>query len=361
MWNQNKIWIDLDNVPHVPFFVPIIEALEAKGFCVILTSRDTAPMRELLDYYHLESLRIGGSFGKYKILKIAGTFLRAFRLVPFVMRNKPLLALSHGSRAQLLFAAILRLPCLMMTDYEFADNSLTNLRSVWTMVPEIISDESLGVTHGRIFKYPGIKEDVYVPRFRPNPALKSELGLDPHELIVTVRPPAVEAHYHNSETDELFRVVIDLLAAKADTKIVVLPRNDKQATSIRREWPEQIANRTMIIPRHAVDALSLMWYSDLVISGGGTMNREAAALGVPVYSIFRGKIGAVDQFLASEGRLILLESPNEVASKIALVRRYRPANPPLNGAKALPSIVARIEELAQDLSSQRLVQGMDHV
>jgi predicted glycosyltransferase len=353
---KSKIWIDLDNVPHVPFFVPIIEELELRGFSVVLTSRNTAPMRELLDYYHLESFRVGGSFGKYKILKTIGTGLRALGLVPFVMRNRPLLGLSHGSRAQLLLASLLRLPCLMMTDYEFANNYLTRLRSVWTMVPEIIPDDCL-VTHGRVFKYPGIKEDVYVPRFRPNPDLKSDLGLNGQDLVVTVRPPSTEAHYRESDTDELFRAVIDLLGARPHTKIIVLPRNAKQANSIRQEWPELIPNGTMVIPSHVVDGLSLIWYSDLVISGGGTMNREAAALGVPVYSIFRGKIGAVDRYLASENRLTLIESTTHVATKIALVHRCRPASPPPNGAKALPNIVARIEELAQFLLSGRLIQA----
>ena len=114
-------------------------------------------------------------------------------------------------------------------------------------------------------------------------------------MVVTVRPPATEAHYHNPESEELFAESLRLLAQTRSARAITLPRNARQGEQLRREWADLIANGTMIIPDTPVDGLNLIWFSDLVISGGGTMNREAAALGVPVYSIFRGKIGAVDK------------------------------------------------------------------
>jgi len=80
----------------------------------------------------------------------------------------------------------------------------------------------------------------------------------------------------------------------------------------------------------------------LVISGGGTMNREAAALGVPVYSVFRGKIGAVDNYLARRGRLVLLETVEDVHTKIVIARRKRPAGPEKQSESILNDIVAHI-------------------
>ncbi|MGA8865315.1 MAG: DUF354 domain-containing protein, partial [Candidatus Sulfotelmatobacter sp.] len=92
---------------------------------------------------------------------------------------------------------------------------------------------------------------------------------------------------------------------------------------LRSAWAEALASRKLLIPDHVEDGLNLIWNSDLVISGGGTMNREAAAMGVPVYSIFRGKIGAVDRYLAQEGRLVMVETVEDVRTKIKAVRRSR--------------------------------------
>src|SRR5439155_13965442 len=124
----------------------------------------------------------------------------------------------------------------------------------------------------------------------------------------------------------------------ADVKLVMLPRNGKQVTILKERWPELVRTGKLRIPEHVGDGLNLIWYSDLVISGGGTMNREAAALGVPVYSTFRGQIGAVDQYLSRKGRLVLLENVGDVPTKIRLVRRTRPAKAPNGDGTALSSI-----------------------
>jgi predicted glycosyltransferase len=174
----------------------------------------------------------------------------------------------------------------------------------------------------------------------------SRLGLDEDHVIVTVRPPANEAHYHNPKSDELFSATIEFLAQASRVKVILVPRNGKQATSVRASWPDLFSGGKMMIPEHAEDGLNLIWYSDLVISGGGTMNREAAALGVPVYSIFRGTIGAVDRYLAANGRLTLLESAEDVRAKIILERRHRAAEPHMESG-ALNEIVDHIVTLVE--------------
>jgi predicted glycosyltransferase len=196
-------------------------------------------------------------------------------------------------------------------------------------------------------KYPGIKEDVYVSRFVPKPGIRLQLGLREQDVVVTIRPPANEAHYHSPKTDELFEAAVEFLSKRAEVKLVALPRNEKQAICLRKRWPELFSSGKMRIPEKVVDGLNLIWHSDLVISAGGTMNREAAALGVPVYSIFRGEIGAVDRYLSKAGRLVLIEGCEDLETKILLGRRERPAKPPRRRTAALSYIVERIIGIAE--------------
>ncbi len=335
---RRKIWIDLDNSPHVPFFVPIVEELERRNYSVVITARDCFQVCELANLHGVQYKPIGRHYGKSIPMKLAGLGVRALQLAPTVLAEKPDLALSHGSRSQLLLSTMLGIPSIIICDYEFV-RGFEAVRPTCMMFPEIISVESV---KSRIFKYPGIKEDVYVPLFKPDLSIRSELGLSSDDLVVTLRPPANEAHYHNPESETLLEAVFSLLNDHPQTKVVLLPRNQKQETSIRTAWSALFASGKVMVPNHAVDGLNLIWYSDLVISGGGTMNREAAALGVPVYSIFRGKIGAVDRYLATAGRLVMVESVEDVRTKIVLKQRNRPAVPEKGSSETLRSIVDNI-------------------
>ncbi len=343
---KGKIWIDLDNSPHVPFFIPIIEELQKRSYSIVLTARDCFQVRDLADLFHLNCKLIGHHSGKGKLRKMAGLCFRALQLIPTIVRQKPVLAVSHCSRSQLIASAIWRIPSLVLGDYEFAKGSAF-IRPTLHMCPDVIPNSALQFDSSRTLKYPGIKEDVYVSRFVPDPGIRSQLGLREQDLVVTIRPPATEAHYHDPQSDELFEAAVEFVSKKAEVKLVALPRNEKQATYLRKRWPEIFSNGTMRIPEKIVDGLSLIWYSDLVISGGGTMNREAAALGVPVYSIFRGKIGAVDRYLSKTGRLVLIEGREDLHDKILLVRRERPERPQVRPTAALEFIVEQIVAAAE--------------
>lgn len=352
---KGKIWIDLDNSPHVPFFAPMIDELKKRGYSVVLTARDCAQVRELADLFHLNYKLIGRHSGKNRIRKIAGLFCRALRLMPSILREKPDLAISHCSRAQIIVSTILGIPSLQMGDYEFA-TPWVFVRPTWLMCPAVIPDEVVPGCPKKILKYPGIKEDVYVPQFIPNPCIRPQLGLQEQDLVAIIRPPATDAHYHNDESDEFFEAVVRFLGERPDVKMVLLPRNEKQAKGVRNRWPALFSTGKMRIPTRAVDGLNLIWYSDFVVSAGGTMNREAAALGVPVYSIFRGKIGAVDRYLSEAGRLVLVQSIQDVGNKIRVVRRDRPATSANTNRAALESIVEQIVAImeSQDLASKQL-------
>ena len=343
---KRKIWIDLDNSPHVPFFVPIMRELGRRGYSLFLTARDCFQVCGLADLFHLSYRRVGRHYGKNKVMKALGTSYRSLQLLPTALQVRPDLTISHGSRSQLLAAKIARLRSLIIDDYEFC-KPMPGLAPTWMLVPELISDSNVQSAVARILKYPGIKEDVYVPDFEPDPSIKAQLHLDDDSMVVTVRPPATEAHYHNPESEKLFDAVIDVLGHTDEAQIVLLPRNDKQAVSVRKSWPHLFSAGKILIPDRVIDGLNLIWYSDVVISGGGTMNREAAAMGVPVYSIFRGTIGAVDRYLTNEGRLVLLESIEDVRTKLILKRRSRPTHVETSTKGALESIVNHIAAIVE--------------
>jgi uncharacterized protein len=351
-----RVWIDIDNSPHVPFFVPIIDELRKQGIDVTVTARDAYQVRELLEFYKVGGQVMGRHAGKNKVLKVAVNCVRALQLASTASRFQPDLGLSHGSRAQVLICKALNIPSTVIDDYEFSTRT-GFVEPDWTLMPDIIPDGAMTKHADRVTRYPGLKEDVYVPRFRPDAGIFRELKISGDRLLVTLRPPADQAHYHNPESDTLFAATVRFLASQPQVLAIALPRDERQNRKLRRQWAGMIDADRMIIPERPVDGLNLVWFSDLVVSGGGTMNREAAALGVPAYSLFRGKIGAVDQYLALGGRLTLIEKPEDVATKIRLVRRNRPAAPDNRPRPALAAIVEHVVSKVNAGHTARISKG----
>jgi hypothetical protein len=338
------VWIDLDNTPHVPFFKPIIRELTKRGHQVRLTARDAFQVCELAEASGLVFKRVGKHYGKNTWAKVAGLLYRSAELAPSAFLPRPDLALSHGSRSQVLLAKLLGIPTVMIDDYEHS-RYLPLTKATWFILPEAIPDGVYPHRQDRVLRYSGIKEDVYAPEFKPDPAMLKELGLTIEDLVVTIRPPATEAHYHSTESDRLFAAVMKLVLETPGAKAVMLPRNKKQEMDMRKQSPEWFAGSKVIVPGKALNGLNLLWYSDLVVSGGGTMNREAAALGVPVYSIFRGKPAAVDARLQQDGRLILVESTEAAPKKILMHRRDKSGAPDCQSRPALQNILTHVENI----------------
>src|ERR1700674_79908 len=205
---HKKVWIDLDNSPHVPFFVPIVESLRDEGFEVILTARDAYQVCDLIKFYGLPAQVIGRHYGKSKILKLLGTGWRTIQLVAMMHREKPDIAVSHGSRGCMMASLLLKNKGLPISDYEFA-GKIDFMRTRWAAFPEVVPNDRIEGPGVTILKYPGIKEDVYLSRFRPDPELRTRIRVSSNDLLVTVRPPAGEAHYHNPESDALLTEVLD--------------------------------------------------------------------------------------------------------------------------------------------------------
>lgn len=346
-----KIWIDLENTPHIPFFRPIIRELRKQGHQVVLTARDGYQTCEMAGFHALEFHRIGRHYGRKLAAKAWGLLARGCQLAAFARREKPALALNLGSRSQNLAARILGIPVVEIMDYEHTAESRL-LESRWFLTPEVVCNEVYGDKPDyRIRTYSGIKEDVYVPDFRPDEAILGQLGVRDAEVLVTARPPATEAHYHNPEAEVLFARFMDRALSAPGVKTVLLPRNPRQEADLHSRYPQWFADSRLVIPRGVVDGLNLIWHSDLVVGGGGTMNREAAAMGVPVYSVFRGPIGAVDRLLRDQKRLVLIESPADVDSKIPLVARPKgqPAATAPTHSAALADILKHLNAIIASL------------
>lgn len=349
--HHKKIWFDLDNSPHVPLFKPIIEELNHRGYECMVTARDCFQVAGLVDLHRVKCKTIGKHYGKNTLMKLFGLMYRGAQLTPPVIKEKPDIAISHGSRSQQLVSQLLGIPTIVMLDYEYS-HYMPYVKKPWFLMPEYVPTEAIHIDRSHVLQYPGLKEDAYVPDFKPDSSIMKELGLRVDHLIVTVRPSATEAHYHNPESEALFSEVMDYFGAMDKTTLVLLPRNARQAKSIRQQWLHLFSSGRVVVPEHVIDGLNLMWHSDLVISGGGTMNREAAALGVPVYSIFRGTTGAVDKYLSEHGRLVMLESVADVREKIRAERRGKTRNGVSPSREVLNRIVDEIIRITESYNGR---------
>jgi predicted glycosyltransferase len=272
---------------------------------VQVTARDFAQTLALCDRFSIAHVAIGRHRGAGLAGKARGLADRSLTLARWARGRHFDLAIGHGSNDITVAAALLRIPCATTFDYEWATVQHTvNCRLAQTVVvPDLIPAERLYRygARGKIAAYPGLKEEYYLADFEPDPAVLAELGLDRAQPIAIVRTPPAVSLYHRFEND-LFGSVLERLRG---TQTVVLPRTPEQRA-------ELMSAGGFIVPEQAIDAQSLIAYADLMVSAGGTMNREAVALGTPVFTVFEGRLGAVDERLIADGRLRRLQSPAEV-------------------------------------------------
>jgi predicted glycosyltransferase len=338
-----SIWIDLDNAPHVPLFAPIIEHYRRSGTDVILTARDHAKTVELLELkgfagtFHV----IGRHPGKARSAKLAGTLSRAMELRSFAREQQRAekriaVAVSHGSRSMVLAARSLRIPVLTMYDYEYTETHIFNRFSTKVLVPAAIPDgvlDSIGLAEGKRLRYSGIKEELYVNGFVPEPGFRERM-LARHRatdanILAVVRPPATTANYHSDESEVLLRCVLDHLASSDRAVTFLVPRTVEQHGELSALTGQMgLDSSRFIILDKAVDGLQLAYAADLLVSGGGTMNREAALIGTPVYSIFAGRQGSLDAAMEREGVLTFIRNSGDVRQIRLEPRPPRPFTPP---------------------------------
>lgn len=307
---MKKIWIDLDNSPHVPLFRPIIAELDNRGVKCVITSRDFAQTEDLLHYWKIPHAKIGKHGGKKKLSKIGNLMVRANQLRGYMKSKKVNLALSHGSRTQLVAAKRLGIRSVLMMDYEYTERVIFNYLSTFLLIPEYIPGQRLEAAHIRISKvirYPGFKEELYLNSFEPDTGLRERLNIDRDVILVTLRPSAMSGNYHDSLSEAILLAILKKLSRNPGVHTLVVSRTGRDRRFLEKHFPGKIN-----FLGEAVDGLQLIWNSDLFISGGGTMNREAALLGVPTYSIFTGRKPYLDEYLQEKGRLTFIDSLEKV-------------------------------------------------
>jgi len=329
---SKAIWIDLDNSPHVPLFAPIIRHYRELGIEVVLTARDHSQTIELLELHGFGGTYtvVGSHYGKSKFHKVRGLLVRAKQLASHINKQPISVAVSHGSRSMVLAARWMKIPVVTMYDYEFTETRIFNRFSDTVLVPDRIPDEVLDeikLPAAKRKKYPGIKEELYVRDFSPVPDFRarflSEHGASENAILAVLRPPATTANYHSEKSEVLLDDILHLLLNTNNVFTAVVSRTAEQAEKMRASIVNVSDSATRyVILEEAVDGLQLAFASDLLISGGGTMNREAALLGVPVYSIFAGRQGALDRQMETEGLITFIRNARDL-SKIRLEHRDR--------------------------------------
>lgn len=324
-----NVWVDCTAAAHPLVLRPIVSGLEARGHSVAVTTRSYGQTEGVLELLDIPYESFGSHAGAGTLAKAGAVGGRSRKLLGWARGRGFDVALAHGSVDLAVVGSLLRIPQVQMQDYEFAG---LQRRLAWraarrVMVPDSIPLDRLraaGARPEKVLRYPGLKEDYYLADLVPDPAVIDELGLgelgvghkrgEDERVLVIVRPPPESSAYHAD--NPLYERLLDRLAADPDVVCVLIPRTDGQRrAAIARGEP------TIVVPGRAVDAQSLIALSDLVVSAGGTMNREAVALGVPVFTIFSGRMGAVDEALIAAGRLHELGDPE------ALELRKRTSRP----------------------------------
>jgi predicted glycosyltransferase len=293
---------------HVLVLRPIIERLQAEGHTVEVTSRDYAQTQQLLELHGMPHTPIGRHGGASRLRKAASLASRSTGMLRFGRGRQFDLALAHGSNDLAIAAKALGIPEANMHDYEYAvtQHRIGCRLARRVMFPDSVPLERLrrfGVTPEKYFPYPGLKEEYYLYDFEPDAEALRRLGVDEKRVVVIVRPPPDVSLYHR-KSNPLFPKVLDRLGRDSEVHAVVLPR-----TQAQREFITNLRLPSVIVPDGAVEAQSLVALADLVLSAGGTMNREAAALATPVYTTYGGRLGGVDEALIRSGRLRPLTDP----------------------------------------------------
>lgn len=333
-----RVWIDVSNSPQVPFFRPLIALLEKRGHEVAVTTREFAQTTELLTLqripFDVVGPRHGGASATGKARAMAGR-LRALRA--YAGSREFDVALSHASHELPLVARSLGIPSAYAFDYEYArvQHGFGCRAARRVVVPDAIPQarlDRLGARVSKVRRYPGLKEEYYLHGFEPDETVLADLGVNREGVLAVVRTPPDVSLYHR-HGNPLFADVLTRLAQEETVQTVVLPRTAEQRAELEAEG-------RLVVPDHAVDAQSLVALADLVVSAGGTMNREAVALGVPAYTTFAGELGAVDEALVTDGRLHVLRS----ADALVLERRERnEGSPGRDPAVLLDTMLAALE------------------
>ncbi len=324
--SKKKIWFDLDNSPHVPLFRPIFTELEKRNVNHITTARNFAQTNDLLNFWKIKYISIGTHGGKNKIKKVFNLFHRAIQLRKVLNNFQVSLAVSHGSRSQLITAKLMSIPSVLMLDYEYTEAKIFNYLSTYLLIPKYIPDKRLldaGFNLKKIIRYNGFKEELYLKYFNPDLNFRSKIGVEDDQILVVVRPPSITGNYHNKKSERLLIEALKFFNNFNNTAILIVNRTKKEKEFIESNFT---LNENVRFLEKPVDGLQLLYSADIAVSGGGTMNRESSLLGTKTYSIFTGRKPYLDEYLQSQGKLKFLNSSSEL-DEISVERSRKDNNP----------------------------------
>lgn len=340
-----NVWIDVDNAPHVQVFRPIIQQLKGRGATIAVTARSRTYVPQLLEAAGIEHTIVGEGQPRGTVAKALAMGARALNLIRFGSKRRFDVAVGHGSRTLAVAAGILHIPNMTMYDYEHVEDWVFRRYCDRILIPRAVFDRApIEKRRSPFLSFEGFKEEVYLADFERDQGIRSRLGIEEGAVLVVLRPPSTSAHYHDARSEATLSAVTRRIASDPSVEAVWLRRDPSDPI------PESARAPNFTHPSEPVDGPSLLASADLAISGGGTMNREAALLGTPAYSIFTGPVGALDEQLVGEGRLTMIATPAD-ADSIRFVRKQSTvASPP--SPRLREFVVQQVLDLAQTSRAQ---------
>jgi len=297
-----KVWIDILTPKQSLFFKPLIKELRNHQHDVIVTSRDYKELNELLELHKIDSKVIGEHGGAELKQKLIASTKRILKLTEFISAENPTVAISFSSVEATRVSFGLKIPhiCISDSPHSVAVSKLTIPLSSFLFTPFVIPKKiwiQYGISGDKIIKYKAIDAFVWLKDFKPDKQILEKLELPKEKKIITVRTYESFASYllgrTNIVSDFLVELVENIAIKFSSTQIVIIPRYLEQINYLKNK----IKCKNVKILEKAIDAQSLLYFSDLFIGAGGTMSLEAALMGIPVISIFPSNPTMIEAYL----------------------------------------------------------------
>lgn len=304
-----KIWIDIQLPPGTQFFRPFISEFSEYGeICV--TARDCAETVGLLENFGIKHYVVGSEKSTISMVKVLNTIKRSLNLYQKVKNFDVCFAL--GNLHSIYVSKMKGKLCINFMDNELGLKGISERRSAFDfgvvksqtwladaiIVPSVFPLEGLvadGMKRERIFTFNGLKEDVYLADYKPNSSILAEI---PFDNYIVIRPESSAIYKEN--VPSLIPKLTKRLVSE-EFNIIYLPRNMKDVEMVQNLR----ASGRIFIPERPLNGLDLCYFSQAVLSGSGTITREAVCMGKKAVSFFPGKnFLAVDLSLIRERRLL---------------------------------------------------------
>ncbi|OGF68261.1 MAG: hypothetical protein A2Y62_02745 [Candidatus Fischerbacteria bacterium RBG_13_37_8] len=304
---MKKIWFDLTNTPHVHFFKPFIKRYSAY-FNIFITARNFAETVQLAkNEYNISPTVIGTHAGKHKVKKAYCLIIRFIQMLNRVGNFD--YAISCGGTEACIIAKLKHKKAITFDDNDLSPNWMYSHFTDFAFFPAAIPEHSLfrqGFKAASIIRYNGFKEDIYIADYEPD---ENFLNILPFRNYIVVRPENLMATYVKNAGDSITIKLIQMLNEK-NYNILYLPRYQQDINYVKDF-------KNIFMPSKAINGLDACYFSSGVLSGAGTLSREAACLGKCSVSFFAGKtLLAVDQQMIKEGRIFHSRIPEDIVAYI---------------------------------------------